>query len=425
MSESKFESKSDSKVVIISADCHAGALPATYNEYLPRQYRDAANAWWLAHAREMMSRAGTFFDQEAVEAYAEKAGEGGQRMKAMSDPGMRLSDDQIMQMLCDEQSPFAPRRGEFDPAVRAQELDGDGVAGEIIFPQMAPFGAGLMQYRYAVSPEENLAGCQAYNRWLADLCKTNPTRHAGVAVINVDDIETTVKEVRAARDMGLWGGVLLPSSTGVHPFYHHPRYEPLWAVLEELEMPLQSHSGWSPDYGDVACATAMFISEVDMWAQRPFTALLWAGVFERHPNLKYVFTETGCGWITEKLRVLEFKANDPIFKHFTRALSLGPTGYFERQCFIGASFMPRHEAHFRHEIGVDKLLWGSDYPHLEGTWPNTMKALNKTFFDFEESEIRAILGANAARVYGFDFPAMQQIADRIGPTVEQVRGEVA
>ena len=110
MSESKFESKSDSKVVIISADCHAGALPATYNEYLPRQYRDAANAWWLAHAREMMSRAGTFFDQEAVEAYAEKAGEGGQRMKAMSDPGVQLSDDQIMQMLCDEQSPFAPRR---------------------------------------------------------------------------------------------------------------------------------------------------------------------------------------------------------------------------------------------------------------------------------------------------------------------------
>ncbi len=234
-------SRSDSKVVLISADCHAGALPATYNEYLPRHYHDAANAWWLAHAREMMSRAGTFFDQEAVEAYAEHAGEGGQRMKAMSDPGVSLSDDQIMQMLCDEQSPFAPRRGEFDPAVRVKELDGDGIAGEIIFPQMAPFGAGLMQYRYAVSPEENLAGCQAYNRWLADLCNTNLTRHAGVAVINVDDIDATVKEVRAAREMGLWGGVLLPSSTGVHPFYHHPRYEPLWAVLEELEMPLQSH----------------------------------------------------------------------------------------------------------------------------------------------------------------------------------------
>ena len=121
--------------------------------------------------------------------------------------------------------------------------------------------------------------------------------------------------------------------------------------------------------------------------------------------------------------MLEFKANDPIFKHFTRKLSLGPTGYFERQCFIGASFMPRHEAHFRHDIGIDKLLWGSDYPHLEGTWPNTMAALRKTFFDFPEHEIRAILGENAARVYGFDVPAMQKIADRIGPTIESIQSD--
>jgi predicted TIM-barrel fold metal-dependent hydrolase len=411
--------------MIISSDCHAGALPSMYDEYMPRQYHAAARAWWLAHAREMMSRSGTFFDQEAVEAYATKAGEGGQRMKAMSDPSVRLSDDEIMQMLCDERSPFAPRRGEFDAAVRTRELDADGIAGEIIFPQMAPFGAGLMQYRYPVSPEENLEGCRAYNRWLADLCKTDPKRHAGVALVNVDDIETTVKDIREARAMGLWGGVLLPTSTGVHPFYHHPRYEPLWAVLEELELPLQSHSGWSPDYGDVECATAMFISEVDMWAQRPFTALLWAGVFERHPRLRYVFTEAGCGWVQEKLRVLEFKYNDPIFKHFAKAAPLGPTGYFERQCYIGASFLPRHEAHFRHGMGKDKLLWGSDYPHLEGTWPNTMEALRKTFFDFEEEEIRAILGTNAAKVYGFDVAAMQAIADRIGPTIGQIRGEAA
>ena len=310
-----------------------------------------------------------------------------------------------------------------DASIRIQELDTDGTAGEVIFPQMAPFGAGLMQYRHDVTPEHNLAGCQAYNRWLAEFCKTNPSRMSGVALINVDDIDVTVQEIRAAKEMGLWGGVLLPSSTGTHPFYHHPRYEPLWAVCEELEMPIQSHSGWSPDYGDVPAATAMFISEVDMWAQRPFTALLWSGAFERHPNLKYILTEAGCGWMVEKLRVLEFKANDPIFKHFTKDLSLSPTGYFERQCYIGASFMPRHEAHFRHELGVDKFMWGSDYPHLEGTWPHTMKALNETFGDFPEDEIRAILGLNAARVYGFDVGELQPVADEIGPSIEAIRGE--
>jgi len=412
-----------SKVLIISSDCHAGALPANYNAYLPSEYHEAANTWWLHYTRDMISRVGTFFDQEAVEAYSEQAGEGGQRMKLLSDPNTRLSDDELMRMLSDPSNPFAPRRGEFDPSVRIKELDEDGIAGEVIFPQMAPFGAGLMQYRHDVSPEHNLAGCRAYNRWLADFCGTNAARHAGVALINVDDIDVTVQEIRDAKEMGLRGGVLLPSSTGTHPFYHHPRYEPIWAICEELSMPLQSHSGWSPDYGNLPSATAMYISEVDMWAQRPFTPLLWSGAFERHPELKYILTETGAAWILEKLRVLEFKADNPIFRHFTKDLSLRPSEYFARQCFIGASFLPAHEGSYRHEIGVDKLMWGSDYPHLEGTWPNTMKALNETFGDYPETEIRAMLGGNAAKVYGFDAGQLQSIADEIGPTIPEIRGE--
>ena len=211
-----------SRVTIISSDCHAGALPVTYNEYMPRRYHEAANAWWIGYAREMYARAGTFFDQEAVETYAEQVGEGGGRMRAFSDPGTRLSDEDVLGMLSDASSPFAPRRGEFDATVRIRELDADGIAGEVIFPQMAPFGAGLMQYRFPVTPEQSFVGCQAYNRWLADLCRANPQRHAGVALIDVEDIDASVREIRAAREMGLWGGVLLPTSTGAHPFYHHP-----------------------------------------------------------------------------------------------------------------------------------------------------------------------------------------------------------
>ena len=156
-----------------------------------------------------------------------------------------------------------------------------------------------------MSKEHNLAGIRAYNRWLADLCSANPERHAGVALINVDDVSVAVDEIREAKAMGLWGGVLLPTSTADNPYYHDPCYEPLWAVCEELDMPLHSHSGWSPDYGDADCATAMFISEVDKYAQRAFAPLVWSGAFERHPGLKFVFTEAGCQWILETLRVLE------------------------------------------------------------------------------------------------------------------------
>ncbi len=409
------------KLLMISSDCHAGAHPSGYTEYMPREFHDAAHTWWLGYAREMMNRAGTFFDQEAVDSFADNTGEAGGWMKAFSDPDVKLSDDEIMGMICDETSPFAPRRGEFDANRRISDLEADGVVGEVIFPQMAPFGAGLQQYRYPVSPEQNLVGIRAYNRWLADFCNLHPGRHAGVALINVDDIDVAITEITNAKKAGLWGGVLLPSSTGEMPFYHHPRYEPLWAACEDLEMPIHSHSGWSPDYGDVPAATAMYISEVDMWAHRPFTALVWSGAFERHPNLKYILTETGCSWILETLRVLEFKADIPFFRHFTKELSLRPTEYFERQCFIGASFLPPHEGEDRHKIGLDKMMWGSDYPHLEGSWPNTMEAIRETFGSYPESETRAMLGTNAAKVFGFDLDSLAPLVDKIGPELSTIQ----
>jgi predicted TIM-barrel fold metal-dependent hydrolase len=414
-----------SKVLIISADCHAGALPATYEAYMPKAYHEAARAWWLEFVREMMHRAGTFFDQDAVEAYTEEAGGGRGLMDSRTRDHAKLGDDEVLRMLSDSSSPFAPRPGEFDPDVRAKDLDADGVAGEVVFPQMVPFGGGLIQYRRAVPPEHNLEGVRAYNRWLAELCAAHPGRHAGVALINVDDIDTSVQEIRSAKEMGLWGGVLLPTSTGEHPFYHHPRYEPLWAVCEDLDMPLHSHSGWSPDYGEVESATAMYISEVDMWAHRPFTALMWSGAFERHPGLRLVLTETGCSWILETLRLLEYKADLPIFKYFTRDLSLRPSEYFARQCYIGASFMPPNEGEDRHRIGLDKLMWGTDYPHLEGTWPNTMHSLRETFAAYPEEEIRALLGTNAAGVYGFDLDLLTEVAERIGPELSDIRGGTA
>ncbi|MEE3326713.1 MAG: amidohydrolase family protein [Myxococcota bacterium] len=411
-----------SKVLILSCDCHAGALPTTYNEYMPAQYHSAAKEWWIQYVQEMIARTGTFFDQEAVDEMAEKTGETGQFQAFANQAPDELADEKLFAMLSDGGSPFSPRRGEWDMEVRRKELAEDGVAGEVIFPQMAPFGAGLTQYRNPVEPEHNLAGIQAYNRWLADFCNETPGRHAGVILINVEDIGVACEEIRRAHEAGLWGGVLLPTSTGDHPFYHHPRYEPLWETCAELDLPLQAHSGWSPDYGDVPGATAMFICEVDMWAQRIFTALLWSAAFERHPNLKLILTETGTAWILERLRVFEFKANLPFFQHFSTDLSLTPTEYFQRQCYIGASFMPGHEGEFRHQIGIEKILWGSDYPHLEGTWPNTREYMHKTFGDYPEDEIRDILGRNALHAYGFDPALMQGITEEIGLSLAEIQG---
>lgn len=410
-----------SKLLMISSDCHAGTFPGGYDEYMPRKYHDAAHRWWVGYAREMIVRAGTFFDQEAVKSFAEETGEAGWLTQALN-PETDASDDTLLEMLRDETSPFAPRKGEFDADVRLADLEGDGVAGEVIFPQMAPFGAGLMQYRKSVAPEHNLAGIQAYNRWLADFCNTHPGRHAGIALINVDDIDVTVAEIRAAKEAGLWGGVLLPTSTGDHPFYHDKRYEPLWAACAELEMPLHSHSGWTPDYGNDVTAAAMFIQEVDTWAHRPFGALLWSGVFERYPTLEFVITEAGCSWILQELRMMEHKWDNPIFSHFTTKMSLRPREYFQRQCYLGASFLPPHEGEDRHEIGIDRIMYGTDYPHIEGTWPNTMAEMRKTMSAYDESDIVQLLGTTALDAYAFDVDVLGPIAERIGPDLADIRG---
>jgi predicted TIM-barrel fold metal-dependent hydrolase len=150
---------------------------------------------------------------------------------------------------------------------------------------------------------------------------------------------------------------------------------------------------------------------------------MWSGVFERHPGLKLIFTETGCSWILETLRMLEFKADIPFFQHFTKELSLRPTEYFERNCFLGASFLPPNEGEDRHRIGLDKLMWGTDYPHLEGSWPNTLDSLRGTFRDYPEDEIRTMLGENAAKVYGFDRAALAPLVNEIGLEVSQLRSE--
>ena len=411
-----------SNLLIISSDCHAGGPPAVYQEYLPAAYRDAAITWWTDYAREMARRSGTFFDQEAVDDYAEKAGDEGFSRIRLAGESVRSNDDEsLWAMLNDESGALAPRKGEWDAATRLAELEADGIVGEVIFPQMAPFGAGLLQYRTPIAPDQNLEGVRAYNRFLADLCNAHPGRHAGVALVNVDDIDVTVAEVRAAKEAGLWGGVLIPTSTGDHPFYHHPRYEPLWIACEELGMPVHSHSGWSPDYGDVPAATAMYISEVDMWAHRPFAALMWSGVFERHPDLRFVLTETGCSWILEKLRTLEFKYDIPYFQHFSQELTLRPTEYFQRNCALGASFLPPHEAVDRHAIGIEKIMWGSDYPHLEGTWPHTLDSLRTTFGEMPEGETRQILGENAVATFGFDAEALQPVAQKVGTALESIR----
>jgi predicted TIM-barrel fold metal-dependent hydrolase len=151
---------------------------------------------------------------------------------------------------------------------------------------------------------------------------------------------------------------------------------------------------------------------------------------ERHPDLQFVFTEQGTAWIPETLRTLDY-----FFDRMGRAggsqemewgreivggLSLPPSGYWARQCHVGSSFLRPSECPLRHEVGVDRIMWGSDYPHLEGSWPYTTEALRLTFAGVDRAEVEAMLAGNAARLYGFDLAALAPVAARVGPAVAEV-----
>ena len=101
-------------------------------------------------------------------------------------------------------------------------------------------------------------------------------------------------------------------------------------------------------------------------------------------------------------------------------LTMLPSEYWKKHCYAGASFLSRHEAEQRHEIGLDNLLWGADYPHVEGTYPYSRESFRTSLAGLPEADIRKILGENAARVYGFDLAALESAAKAFGPTFQEI-----
>jgi predicted TIM-barrel fold metal-dependent hydrolase len=383
------------RYLIISSDCHAGLPNEQYREWLDPEFRDV-------------------FDK----ALAERA-----RLRELATRGI-LNEDFAEQW---EQENHEGLRGGWDATRRDKELDADGVVGEVIFPDAdavsggasAPFGAGLSAGS-DVPTELLMAGARAHNRWLAELCHESPERRAGVAIVPIYDPDAAVAEITRARDAGLRGGILIPSMWGSHAPYHDARYEPVWAACADFGMPVHVHSG-SADKEAYGAYVGMYVTEVRWWSARPLHFLLWSGVFERHPTLRFVVTECGAFWAADLLWTMDAVYDREhgarkLGEQLTAGLSMRPSEYFDRNCAIGASNTRRRELARRYEIGVGNLMWGNDFPHPEGTWPHTREWLRNAFHDIPVDETAAMLGANCAELYGFDQVALRPLADRIGPS---------
>ena len=200
-------------------------------------------------------------------------------------------------------------------------------------------------------------------------------------MLTVHDLDATLAEITWARDNGM-KGVIIPTVPGEGlPPYYDQCYDPMWAACQDLELPVHIHGGsGTPNYGDYgAVSMLIYATETVYFAHRPLWFLIWGGVLERFPRMKLVFTESRADWIPSTLTYLDAIYSQRYFSHIRETVKLKPSEYWERQCYVAASFMGPDESALRHDIGLEKMMWGADYPHTEGTWPRTRKSLARCF----------------------------------------------
>jgi len=185
--------------------------------------------------------------------------------------------------------------------------------------------------------------------------------------------------------------------------------------MEQFFGPLPPAQGSEPPAG----AVGAYLMEVHLWLTRPLTFMLWGGVFTRHPKLKVAITEGTSAWVPDYLERLAFYYHESReaqkLGDFRGHLAESPVETFHENVKIGASCMSRREAELRHEIGLGSLMWGSDYPHPEGSWPVTRQQQLDALHGLPEDDIAAILGGNAIEFYGLDAEKLAPLAARIGP----------
>ncbi len=392
------------RYLVVSSDTHAGPPAERYRDYLERRHLEAFDADLAAAKALVQERRAATGPDEFEAQWARLTGDGGSRAS-------------------------------WDPAARNDELDREGVAAEVIFPDAdvlgggasAPFSAGLGSSG-DLDGDLVMAGAKAHNRWLAELCRDSPERRVGVATVPIlHDVEGAVAEIRRVAADGL-RAIMIPTLWADKPSYNDPRYEPVWSACEELGMVVHVHSGGaSRDVLPGPGMVAIYATEAWWWAARPMWCLLWSGVFDRHPGLKFVTTEDGAWWVPDIVQRMDEKWHGghntvKLGRAFTEHVGRPPSEYFGTNVFLGASTPSHQEIERRHEIKVGAFLWGNDFPHPEGTWPHTRKSIHESFADVPVDEARRMLGANAAAVYRFEVDRLADLVARIGPTLEEVHG---
>lgn len=460
-------------LILVSSDTHIGPKLSQLREYCPQQYLEQFDEFaaskkaeidaTIAQAKFALAMAkGEEVDFEALMRTAMASGGMGTDAMARSTPGARMAAamaegdptrEQEIAARMGNAMPSAQMAGSMqmianrltdghhDMHTRLSDMDADGLACEIIFhgsqngepipfitPHDLPAGLTTPFTFEGLDLDLAYAGMHMYNEWLADQCSIEPERHVGLAYIPAWDPALSLQEAEWARARGL-RGINFPAWRPGMPVLQDEAWEPLYAASAALSMPLTNHGGAGDErYWPAGEGVMLRFMESAYHSRRLIWSLLFHGTFEKYPNLRLMISEIPGEWWPYLMKELDSITG----MH-------GGAGNASAICaehvYHGATFMSREEALDAYEHDYTRnIVWGSDYPHVEGTWqlpmnedeePQTHLAIREAFAGIPEEPVRDMLGLNGVRAYDLDLEALQKVANRItAPTYDEIKDEL-
>src|SRR5215211_4076433 len=287
--------------------------------------------------------------------------------------------------------------GAFDPRARVADLDVEGVDAAVLYPTV-----GLAYWAIA-DRDAALAVVRAYNDWLAGFCAADPGRLFGVAALPFQDPVAAAAELRRARDELDFRVAFVRPNPCAGRTIVDPANDVVWQTAEELDVTIGIHEGSQPAIPTLGLDRAPYNALVLHATSHAFehmmacAQLMALGVMERHPTLRFVFLEAGGGWApywVERLdhQVSRFGGYCPDMKHL-------PSEYFARQCWISFEVDEHTLPVLAPVIGADRIVWGTDYPHPDCTFPGMVKELRGAIGGFSDTDRARLLGGNAIDLY--------------------------
>jgi predicted TIM-barrel fold metal-dependent hydrolase len=415
----------DNKVVIVSCDSHAGVPKELWAEYLPAKYHDLLpslqqdNVVYPTAIYLLGRKNGSAGHPEHLQAHAEEW------------------------------------HGLHDATLRVADMDREGIAAELIY--LGDFRLGDMFHNvsgrdYGLDAWED--GAKGWNRFNADNFGWAPERFLVTGAIGpCVDMDAQLAELDWMADhkfVGVYGPGYLKHPD--MPPVSDPYWDRFWAKCVERGLTVVVHAGYGTMQGSAFSAVERIYNDVaeaagtteqealyahadavsqesldfffnflnkNVDSRRPMWQMMLGGVFDRFPDLKVLLTEIRLDWIPATLAHL-----DAVYEENRGSLpaTRAPSEYWPTNFMAGASFIHKAEVEHRHELGVDTILFGRDFPHPEGTWPHTKEFLRAAFTGVADDEVRKMVGLNGIRFLGLDGDRLATIAKRIGPSLEEING---